>query len=133
MNWCPGPKGGAGPPRRPCCELGWRTHSKDWRRLRQAAGGTRSFGLSLSSGGPIWPARQPVARVQRTGVGPPGSTPPEARPPCTRPSGRERMVASSVIVTQSHSVKTTTFTYRLTPTRYPFIIIGGVSFPIYVP
>ena len=51
------------------------------------------------------------------------------RPPCTRPSGRERMVASSVIVTQSHSVKTTTFTYRLTPTQYPFIIMGGSVFP----
>ena len=114
---CPGPKGGR------VAVLFRRTHSKDW---RQRAGYAPRDALLwplvlLNSGGPIR-----LAGIQTAGFEPLGLQQPAAgRGWYWCPASRERMVASSVIVTQSHSVKTTTFTQRLTPTQYPFIRLGG--------
>ena len=82
---------------------GARTQKTDDDCDRRRPGGTRSFGLSLSSGGPIWPARQPVAGVQRTGVGLPGLTPPEARLAPARAVEKEwlHLPSSSLKVTLS--------------------------------
>ena len=119
---CPGPKGGR------VAVLFRRTHSKDW---RQRAGYAPRDALLwplvlLNSGGPIRLAGiQTASRDSRVWTAGLAAAPAPPVPDKWCPASRERMVASSVIVTQSHSVKTTTFTQRLTPTQYPFIRLGG--------
>ena len=96
-------------------------YSKEWRhcaRGRAVQLGPRSFGLLLSNGGPIWLAHTSNELGWTAGFD--ARCRPSTSLPDTQGSlGRERMVASSVIVTQSHSVKTTTFTFQLTPTHPP--------------